>query len=134
MGTVGIVSLAALSVLLGVETQYALIILSAMEDLDDDHLGPHHAEDDRCPPFEAHRSKAGANVVACSTPLGKGFERETRRFNAVDIAAGHLVARVNCDASIEFEEICFGLRPKDDLKSSHAARPWPAAHGDRGAS
>lgn len=43
-------------------------------------------------PLEAHRAKAGADIVAPRAALREGFERETGRLDPIDIRAGDVVA------------------------------------------
>src|SRR5712692_3969152 len=75
--------------LVGQVSQFSFVVLSAIENPDDDHFGLNHLEHNRRATLEAHSPKARANVIPSCAPLRHGLERHASRLDPVDISAGN---------------------------------------------
>src|SRR6266849_4722030 len=75
--------------LVGQVSQSSFVVLSAIENPDDDHFGLNHLEYNRRSTLEAHSPKAWANVIPSCAPFRHGLERHTSRLDPVDISAGN---------------------------------------------
>src|SRR5215468_2583580 len=93
----------------------------------DFHLGFQNTECDCNAALEPNRAKTGQNVVATRSALRVGGKRNARFLDAVDVAAGNLVARLLRDAFVETDEVSLGFRAENDLKR----HVWRLSHSLR---
>ena len=103
--------------------QNALVVLTTIEDSDDDNLGFRHLKDDRYPALEAYYPQTGANIVPPPAALGKGREREALRLDAIDISPGNRATSLFGDMAVERKQISFSARTEVDVILLHSPLP-----------
>lgn len=108
--------------LVGRTAQKALVVLSTVENSNDDNLGFPHLEHDRRSALKAHRPKALANVVPLPATIRKSREGEACHLDAVDISPCNRPAGLLSYIAVEREQISFRMRTKGDLILLHSPR------------